>query len=128
MPQPEFLSWDIVVAIHRGALKRWGGIEGIRDRAVLESALGAAENVFCCGDGDRHQIAAAYAYHLAESQAFADGNKRTAIACASVFLIGNGCADRSDDEVLHDAMMAISAHRLDQRGFADVLRRQFPKL
>jgi len=127
MEQPEFLSWEIVVALHRSSLERWGGIDGVRDRAGVESALGAAENTFFYGGGDLHEIGAAYAFHVAESQGFLDGNKRTAIACAATFLEGNGCVDRSVDIELYDAMIAISARRMDKAGLAAVLRRQFPR-
>ena len=89
--------------------------------------MGAAENVFFFGAGDLYDIAAAYAYHLAESQGFVDGNKRTAIACAGAFLEGNGCLDRADDSVLYDAMITISARRFDKSGLAAILRQQFPK-
>lgn len=125
--QPEFLTWEILVALHSRSLERWGGIDGVRDRAGLESALGAAENAFFYGDGDLHEIAAAYAFHLAESQGFLDGNKRTAIACAGAFLEGNGCLDRADDLVLYAAMIAIAKRELDKAGLAAVLRKQFPK-
>jgi len=89
--------------------------------------LGAAENTFYYGHGDVHAIAASYAYHLAESQGFLDGNKRTAVACAVTFLIGNGCVDRAEDLALYDAMIAIAERRMDEAGLAAVLRRQLPK-
>jgi death-on-curing protein len=127
MEQPDFLTWDLVVALHRISLEQWGGIDGVRDRAGLESALGAAENVHFYGGGDLHEIAAAYAFHLAESQGFLDGNKRTAIACAATFLEFNGCRDRADDLVLYDAMIAIARRELDKAGLAAVLRQQFPR-
>lgn len=128
MEQPEFLTWEIVVALHRRSLERWGGLDGVRDRAGLESALGAAENAFFYGGGDLHDIAAAYAFHLAESQGFLDGNKRTAIACAVTFLAGNGCIDRADDELLYAAMISIAKRELTKSGLADLFRRQFPKV
>jgi death on curing protein len=127
MQPPEFLTWEILSALHRRSLERWGGVDGVRDRAALESALGAAENEFFYGRGDVYRIAAAYAFHLAESQGYLDGNKRTAVVCAGVFLEGNGCLDRADEAVLYDAMIAISARRMDKAGLADVLRRQFPQ-
>ena len=127
MEQPKFLSWEIVAALHRRSLERWGGIDGVRDRAGLESALGAAENAFFYGGGDVDDVGAAYAFHLAESQGFLDGNKRTAIACAATFLVGNGCVDRAHDLELYDAMIAISARRMDKAGLAAVLREQFPR-
>jgi len=127
MEQPDFLTWELVVALHQLSLEQWGGIDGVRDRAGLESALGAAENIFFYGDGDLHDIGAAYAFHLAESQGFLDGNKRTAVACASTFLEFNGCLDCADDLVLYDAMIAIARRELDKVGLAAVLRKQFPR-
>jgi death on curing protein len=77
--------------------------------------------------GDLFDIAATYAFHIAESQAFFDGNKRTAITTALTFLELNGAYAPPDQDALYDAMIAISACRLDKAGLADVLRRQFPQ-
>ncbi len=88
--------------------------------------MSAAENVFFYAGGDLHEIAATYAYHLAQSQGFLDGNKRTAIACAGVFLEGNGCVDRSIDLELYDAMIAIADRRMDKAGLAVIFRRHYP--
>lgn len=126
MTKPEFLTWEIVGALHRRSLERWGGADGARDRAGLESALGSAENAHFYGGGDIHEIAAAYAFHLAESQGWIDGNKRTALASAMVLLLGNGCVDRADDEEVYDAMIAIASRRMDKAGLAEVFRRSFP--
>ena len=127
MNEPEFLGWETVEDLHQESLARHGGLDGIRDRRALESALAAAENTYFFGGGDLYEIGASYAFHLAESQGFLDGNKRTAIACAATFLKANGCADGADDMVLYDAMIAIADRRMDKSGFADVLRRQFPQ-
>jgi death-on-curing protein len=90
---------------------------------AIESALAAAQNTYFYRGGDRFEIAAAYAFHLAESQAFFDGNKRTAVACALTFL----GAPSPDEIELYDAMIAIAKHQMDKRGLADVFRRQFSK-
>lgn len=70
------------------------------------------ENAFYYGGGDKFDIAAAYAFHLAESQAFLDGNKRTAIACALTFLGGPS----PDQMELHDAMIATAQRQMDKAG------------
>jgi death-on-curing protein len=75
---------------------------------------------------DVYGIAAAHAFHIAESRGFVDGNKRSAMAAAAVFLELNGCVDRADDMILYDAMIAISARRMTKAQLAEVLRRQFP--
>lgn len=125
--KPEFLSRDIVLDIHRESLVRHGGMDRLRDEGAFLSALAAAENTHFYGGGDLHDVAASYAYHLAESQAFIDGNKRTAIGAAMTFLLINGCTDLGDDLALYEAMIAIARRELDKPGLAALLRAQFPR-
>lgn len=125
--EPTFLGWELVEALHRSSIDRWGGIDGVRDRNGLESILAAAENACFYGGADLHEVAAAYACHVAESQGFLDGNKRTAVACAGPFPLLDGCVDRSDDLEFHHAMIASARCELDKAGLAAVLRRQFPR-
>jgi death on curing protein len=122
----QFLDRDTVLGLHRLSLEMYGGLDGFRDEGGFESALNAAEHVAYYGRGDVYQIAAAYAYHLAESQAFLDGNKRTAVATAATFLLSHGCRDASEDTVMHQAMLAIARGELNKAGLADLFRLQFP--
>ena len=124
---PSFLSLGQVMELHRQSIATHGGIDGVRDPGAVESALASAQNTWLYAGGDLYDIGAAYAFHLAESQAFLDGNKRTAAASAIVFLVSNNCADCGDDGVIYDAMLAIANRRLDKPGLAAVLRNQFPK-
>ena len=66
-----------VLYLHEQSLLRFGGSSGIRDLGMVESAVGAAENTFGLGRGDLYEIAAAYAFHIAESQAFLRALKNT---------------------------------------------------
>ena len=95
MSELRFLTLDEVLYLHDESLARFGGSAGIREPGLLESALGAAQNAFWYGRGGLYEIAAACAFHLAESQAFVDGNKRTAAAIA--FLSVNGVQFPKDD-------------------------------
>ncbi len=123
---PAFLSLEQVMKLHRRSLAAHGGLDGVRDPGAVESALASARNTWCYAGGDLWGIAAAHAFHLAESQAFLDGNKRTAISSAIAFLTANDCVDRGDDRELYDAMIAIADRRMDKAGLAAVLRRHFP--
>ncbi len=80
-------------------------------------------NVAAYGDGDFFDIAATYAYHIAQAQAYLDGNKRTAVAAALSFLQINGIEEWPGEDELHDAMIAIAARRLDKPGLAELFRR-----
>jgi death-on-curing protein len=72
---------------------------------------------------DLFEMAAAYAFHIAENQPFVDGNKRTGLNAALVFLDLNGWLVSDPDLELYDAMISLSAHSLDKRGLAATLRR-----
>ncbi len=77
---PVFLTREVIDNIHADSLALFGGSAGIRDDGLIESALGSAQNAWFYGRGDLFEVAAAYAFHLAQAQAFIDGNKRTGIA------------------------------------------------
>ena len=81
-------------------------------------------NVFFYGRGDLFDLAAAYAYHIAENQPFIDGNKRTAITTALLFLEENGISTSAiTNKELYDAMIGIAEKRLDKAGLAAVFRK-----
>lgn len=80
-------------------------------------------NTWFYGRGDLYDVAAAYAFHIAEAQAFLDGNKRTAAATALAFLGMNGEPVLEDDGTIYQAMIDIANHRLDKPGLAAVFRR-----
>jgi death-on-curing protein len=79
-------------------------------------------NVWLYGQGDLFDIAAAYAFHLAEAQSFLDGNKRVGAGAALTFLEGNGVSIPEATGPLHAAMIAISARQMDKAAFAALLR------
>lgn len=122
--EPEFLSFDEILEIHDDQIQRYGGDAGIRDRGLLESAVAMPQQSF--GGQYLHkdvfEMAAAYAFHLAESQAFLDGNKRTGLAAAYMFLSLNGFRLIEQDNRLYEAMIAVGTRRMDKSGLAQVLR------
>lgn len=124
---PRFLTMDLVMMIHHQSLAEHGGFDGLRDAGAIESALASGQNAWLYASGDLFNIAAAYAFHIAESQAFLDGNKRTAITSALFFLAANGVQGKPNQDDLYDAMIAIAERRIDKTGLATVLRKQFPK-
>ena len=123
MREPIFLTLNEVLYLHDESLRRFGGLEGIGDRGLIESALGSAQNAYWYGRGDLFDIAPTYAFHIAESQAFNDGNKRTGAASALVFLARNGVDAPVDDGSIYDALIAIAEKRLDKKGLSEVMRR-----
>jgi len=120
--EPRFLKLAEVLYLHDESLARFGGSSGVREPGLIESALGSAQNAFWYGHGNLFDIAAAYAFHIAESQAFVDGNKRTAVAAAISFLRLNGVRFPKDEGSVYKAMIEIAEKRLDKAGLAVVLR------
>lgn len=87
-----WIRTDLVYAVHESQLARHGGLDGIRDRNGVESALARPAQLDVYGNPppDAADLAAAYAYGLARNHGFSDGNKRTAWVIARVFLADNG--------------------------------------
>jgi death-on-curing protein len=80
---------DVTLAIHDRQLAEHGGLDGVRDRGAVESALARPQNLAAYGEPDAADLAAAYAYGIARNHGFADGNKRTAWVVARLFLADN---------------------------------------
>lgn len=121
---PQFLTVADVLILHALQIDAHGGTLGIRDRGGLESAVAMPQAAF--GGQFLHtdvfHMAAAYAFHIAESQAFLDGNKRTGLAAALVFLDRHGIGVDDPNQRCVDAMLAIAERRLDKAGLAALLR------
>lgn len=121
---PTFLSLADVVRIHVDQIEGYGGRAGIRDPGLLQSALAMPQASFG-GEWlhrDLHEMAAAYAFHLCQNHPFVDGNKRTALACALVFLELNGISIEDPEGRLYEALMDIAAGSMEKLGLADLLR------
>ena len=125
---PEFLTRAQIDILHERSLAAFGGSPGLRDENLLESALAAAINVWLYENGESFEIAASYAFHIAEAQAFLDGNKRTAIGAALTFLALNGNSHEPPPEELiqlYDAMIAIANREMTKADLAGLFRKLF---
>jgi death-on-curing protein len=80
---------NVVLAIHEEMLAAHGGLQGVRDQSLLLSALARPQNLAAYGDPDVADLAAAYAAGITRNHAFIDGNKRTGLGVALVFLLDN---------------------------------------
>lgn len=124
MIEPDFLTVEEVLVIHDEQIEEYGGIRGIRDQGLLESAVMMPQASF--GGDYLHQnlfeMAAAYAFHIAENQPFLDGNKRTALVSALVFLDINGFEILDESMRLYEAMIAIANKDMDKYDLAELLK------
>lgn len=124
--EPVFLSREQLDEAHGVSLERYGGTAGLRSEDSLESALHAPENDYLYANADLFGIAAAYAFHIAQAQAFLDGNKRAAVVAALIFLDGNGVETGGVDSYqLHGNLAAIAERRMTKAELAGRFRELF---
>ncbi len=89
--EPRWLTLRMVKAIHDRMLAEFGGLSGVRDEGLLESALARPQHLFHYGgEVSLFQLAGSYCYGIVRNHPFIDGNKRTGFVVARVFLLING--------------------------------------
>ncbi|MCX6904392.1 MAG: type II toxin-antitoxin system death-on-curing family toxin [Verrucomicrobia bacterium] len=123
------LTVALVREIHGEAIARFGGSDGVRDRALLESAVAAPQATFGGQSPyrDLAEVAAAYLFHLCRNHPFVDGNKRTALGACIVFLRFNGIEPKADGPEWEDLMLAVAASVIDRDETTARLRKLLPK-
>ena len=114
-----------VLLVLQDQIRRYGGAYGVRDNDLLSSALAMPGTTF---EGqylhkDLFEQAAAYAFHLCQNHPFLDGNKRTGLASALVFLSLNGIELDDPHEALYELMMNVSSKGLGKADIAAEFRR-----
>jgi death-on-curing protein len=102
MSEPIFVSMPQVIRLHARSIEAFGGTLGIRDLPGLQAAVDQPQHTFHYGRGDIYDISAAYAFHIAESQSFLDGNKRAAAGAAMAFLRLNAVTTTFDERDIYD--------------------------
>lgn len=115
---------ELAYAIHDRQLAEHGGLDGLRDRGAVESALARTQNLAAYGEPDAADLAAAYAHGIARNHGFADGNKRTAWVVARLFLADNGHRLRFDPQDAVKTMEAVAAGTLQERDLAEWFRQR----
>ena len=119
------LTIEIVREIHDEAVKNFGGLHGIRDEALLTSAVFAPQSSFGGKSPyvDLIDIAAAYLFYLCRNHPFLDGNKRTAMAAAIVFLRLNGFDPAADSDDWERLLLDVAASKIDREQTTRRLRK-----
>lgn len=126
-PEPIWLTTDDANAIHSRQLAEHGGLDGIRDSGMLESALARPINRWNYGDHDPASLAAAYASGLAKNHPYLDGNKRTAWVLARLFLLLNGHALIFDQQHAIGMMLDLAGGAIDEQSAADWFRERIER-
>jgi death-on-curing protein len=119
---PGFLSADMAMAVHDRQLAEHGGLQGVKDEGLLDSAMARPINKHSYGEEDLFELAAAYAFGIARNHPFADGNKRTAWVMARLFLRRNGITLRFDKADAIRMVVALAAGELAEEAVASWFR------
>jgi death on curing protein len=125
--EPNWLTYEQVLAIHGRQLRRYGGAPGLRDEGILHSALERPINKRQYEQADLAMLAAAYAFGLAKNHAFVDGNKRVAFITMVVFLRKYGVHFAPDPAQSTKIMLALAAGEVSEENLARWIRDNWPK-
>lgn len=124
MKRPKWLSTALVTAIHDEAIYEFGGLGGLRDVGLLESALDRPRNRLAYQPKTTvFELAVSICFGVAKNHPFVDGNKRTALLSARAFLFVNGylLEPAEEDEVL--TIVAVAANSMTEQQLADWMKR-----
>ena len=123
------LTVDIVREIHTEAIAKFGGSDGVREIALLESAVAAPQASFGGKSpyADLAEVAAAYLFYLCKNHPFIDGNKRAALGACIVFLRLNGIESQTDGPKWEELTLAVASSTIDRDEATARLRKLLPK-
>ena len=120
------LRWidkEALLLLHAESLAEHGGLEGLRDEGLLDSALGRAQNIHVYEEvTDVARLAAAYGFGIAKNHPFADGNKRAAFLAVGLFLGLNGQRLVADKADATRVVLAVAGGELSESDFAEWIR------
>ena len=124
MLDPLWISEELILAVHDRQIAEHGGPAGVRDQAMLESALARPQQRMAYGgaDVDLPALAAAYAYGIARNHPFVDGNKRTAAVACELFLELNGYLLVATDPDMYPVFYGLAAGEISEEELTIWLR------
>jgi len=118
-----WINPTVVIAFHEEQLAEHGGPSGLRNADALASALMRPRHKAEYGDPEAAELAAAYAFGLARNHPFVDGNKRTALVAAELFLELNGWTLTASDAACVALTLGLAAGQIDEEELTDWIRR-----
>jgi death-on-curing protein len=122
MKELQWIDQQALLLLHSASLAEHGGLEGMRDVGLLESALNRPRNKFTYDDGDIFELAAAYGFALARNHPFHDGNKRIAFLAIGLFLELNGYELVVEQTLAIQTMLSLAAGEFTETSLAEWIR------
>ena len=123
MNEPVWITREDCLAYHESLLERFGGLSGIRDESLLDSALNRPKHLFSYGRPTLFEMAAAYSHGIVKNHPFLDGNKRTGFMSAYIFLGVNGWSLQAPEEEAVLETLALAAGETSEEAYAAWLER-----
>lgn len=127
MIEPIWVEQSVVIAIHRRQLAEHGGVDGIRDEGLLESALFRPKNKFNYENPTIFDLAAAYGYGIAKNHPFVDGNKRTSYVVTRTFLKLNGSDIQASEIEKYETWIGLAGGQINEDDLAAWIEEKFVK-
>ena len=118
MTEPRWIDKRSFLLLHDEDLATHGGLPGLRDEGLLDSALARPLNLLAYGAPSMAELAAAYAFGIARNHPFADGNKRAALLSVGLFLGINGVSFRPDKVEATRVFLALAAGDITEEELA----------
>lgn len=122
MADIRFIPVEVAFAVHERQLAEHGGLTGIKDSGLLESAMSRPLNKHAYGESDLCALAASYGFGVARNHPFNDGNKRTAWVIARLFLRLNDVDIAFEKIEAIETVLALAAGELAEDALADWFR------
>lgn len=123
MNEPVWITVEDCVSFHDKLLARFGGAGGVRDPGLLASALARPQHLFAYETPTIFDMAAAYAHGIVKNHPFVDGNKRSGLLAAALFLEANGVRFSATEEDAVVQTLALAAGAISAKDFAAWLQR-----
>jgi len=115
---PVWLDREDALAIHDMMLAHHGGLAGLRDEGLLDSAIARPQNHWAYGEHNIHALAAHYASGIVKNHPFLDGNKRTGFLLAATFLELNGWELTASEESVVEKTLDLAAGAIEEQEYA----------
>ena len=122
MKDPRWLTREECLALHDSMVSQYGGIAGVGDEHLRDSALARPQQLFACGKPDMADMAAAYAAGIVKNHPFLEGNKRTGFMLGAGFLERNGFEFRATEAEAALQTLALAAGKMSEVAYAAWLK------
>ena len=125
-----FISLEEIINIHNDQISIFGGVSGLRQNNLLESAIESVKTTFYKKYLYKNivEMGAAYAFHIIKNHPFVDGNKRTGMIAMLLFLKHNGYRSLFTNKELYSLGIEIASSKLDVNQIAKTLEKSLIKI